>query len=101
MHLLVGAASFFFAAPMRPQNTPPVPKPVPFRSSDGRVTGWKIAIPGERPLASPAIAGGKVFVGGGFGSHEFYAFDAATGRSPSGPPRARTTARLQPLWKTV
>jgi Ca-activated chloride channel family protein len=26
------------------------------------------------------VAGGKVFVGGGFGSHRFYAFDARTGR---------------------
>jgi hypothetical protein len=52
----------------------------PFRSADGRITGWKVKIPGARPLASPAIAEGKVFVGGGFGSHEFYAFDASTGR---------------------
>ena len=55
------------------------PKPVPYRSADGKVTGWKVAIPGNRPLASPAIADGKIFVGGGFGSHEFYAFDATTG----------------------
>ncbi len=33
---------------------------------------WKVTIPGNRPLATPAIANGKVFVGGGFGSHEFY-----------------------------
>ncbi|HXN46700.1 MAG TPA: PQQ-binding-like beta-propeller repeat protein [Bryobacteraceae bacterium] len=53
---------------------------VPFRSTDGKITGWKVRIPGNRPLATPAIADGKVFVGGGFGSHEFYAFDAATGK---------------------
>src|SRR5262249_55430939 len=57
-----------------------VPSPVAFRSVDGKVTGWKINIPGNRPLATPAIAEGRVFVGGGFGSHEFYAFDAATGK---------------------
>src|SRR6516225_3991923 len=57
------------------------PKPVPYRSADGKVTGWKVAIPGNRPLASPAIAEGKLFVGGGFGSHEFYAFDAVTGKN--------------------
>lgn len=62
-----------------PPRTEPVPKPVPFRSADGKITGWKISIPGNRPLASPAIAEGKLFVGGGFGSHEFYAFDANTG----------------------
>jgi Ca-activated chloride channel family protein len=53
---------------------------VPFRSKDGKVTGWKVVIPGNRPLASPAISEGKVFIGGGFGSHEFYAFDARTGK---------------------
>jgi FHA domain/PQQ-like domain len=37
---------------------------------------WQVVIPGpgNRPLATPAIANGKVFVGGGFGSHRFYAF---------------------------
>lgn len=40
---------------------------------------WKVTIPGNRPLATPAIASGRVFVGGGFGSHEFYAFAAETG----------------------
>lgn len=40
---------------------------------------WKQRIPGSRPLATPAIADGRLFLGGGFGSHEFYAFDAKTG----------------------
>jgi Ca-activated chloride channel family protein len=40
---------------------------------------WKAVIPGNRPLATPAIVGGRVFIGGGFGSHEFYAFAADTG----------------------
>ncbi len=53
---------------------------VPFRSGDGKITGWKATIPGGRPLATPAFADGKVFFGGGFGSHEFYALDAATGK---------------------
>ncbi len=51
-----------------------------FRSKDGGKKGWKVVIPGNRPLATPAVVGGKVFLGGGFGSHEFYAFDAATGK---------------------
>ena len=38
-----------------------------------------MTIPGGRPLATPAVVDGHVFVGGGFGSHEFYAFDAAIG----------------------
>src|SRR5258708_6886717 len=58
---------------------PEVAKPVPYRSSDGKTTGWKVTIPGNRPLPTPAVAEGKIFVGGGFGSREFYAFDASSG----------------------
>jgi outer membrane protein assembly factor BamB len=36
-------------------------------------------MPGGRPLATPAVVNGRVFLGGGFGSYEFYALDAATG----------------------
>ena len=58
-------------------------KPATFRTSDGR-KGWELRIPGNRPLATPAYAvvdgRGMLFVGGGYGSHEFYAFDATTGR---------------------
>jgi len=42
--------------------------------------GWRVRIPGSRPLATPAVVGGRVFIGGGFGSHEFYALDLETGR---------------------
>lgn len=42
--------------------------------------GWKIQIPGNRPLATPAYADGKLYVGGGYGSYEFYCIDAASGR---------------------
>jgi outer membrane protein assembly factor BamB len=58
---------------------PKIEPATPYISEDGRIQGWKIAIPGERPLATPAVADGRVFLGGGFGSYEFYAFDAATG----------------------
>ena len=53
-------------------------KPVAFKTSDGK-EGWALRIPGERPIATPAYAAGLVFVGGGYGSNEFYAFDARTG----------------------
>ncbi len=66
-------------APAPARSRPEVANPVPYRSSDGKTTGWKVTIPGNRPLATPAVAEGKVFVGGGFGSHEFYAFDASSG----------------------
>src|SRR6266478_2438488 len=55
-------------------------KPQPFTTPDGKRRGWKVRIPENRSLATPAVADGKVFVGGGFASHEFYAFDAATGK---------------------
>jgi Ca-activated chloride channel family protein len=80
---VAGALSYFAASTwsqprVRPQTGL---QPVPFQSEDGAVTGWKITIPGQKPLATPAVVDGRVFVGGGFGSHEFYAFDAVSGKS--------------------
>ncbi|MFL6333006.1 MAG: PQQ-binding-like beta-propeller repeat protein, partial [Pyrinomonadaceae bacterium] len=54
-------------------------QPASFRTDDGR-EGWVVRIPGGRPLATPAYSKGRLFVGGGYGSHEFYAFEAKTGR---------------------
>jgi Ca-activated chloride channel family protein len=82
IHFVAAAALLFYLAAIgESQNSRPPSglSPVPFHSSDGRLQGWRIAIPGNRPLASPAIGEGKIFVGGGFGSHEFYAFDGTTG----------------------
>src|SRR5262245_17698772 len=53
--------------------------PVSFKTPDGKL-GWVMRIPGSRPIATPAYANGMIFVGGGYGSHMFYAIDAATGR---------------------
>jgi len=50
-----------------------------FGTPDGK-TGWVLRLPGGRPIATPAYADGMLFVGGGYGSHEFYAVDAETGR---------------------
>ncbi len=61
-----------------PSNKPAL-APVSFRTADGK-SGWVVRIPGNRPLATPAYSNGRVFVGGGYGSHEFYAFDAKTGK---------------------
>src|SRR5439155_22087482 len=44
-------------------------------------SGWSVRIPGSHPLATPAVVDGKVYIGGGFGSFEFYALDADTGRT--------------------
>ena len=50
-----------------------------FAPAGSPVRGWKVRIPGGRPLATPAVDHGRVYVGGGFGSYEFYAFDAVSG----------------------
>ncbi|HKW35696.1 MAG TPA: PQQ-binding-like beta-propeller repeat protein [Candidatus Acidoferrum sp.] len=54
-------------------------EPIFYRTPDGK-TGWVLRLPGNRPIATPAYADGKLFVGGGYGSHEFYAVDADTGK---------------------
>lgn len=51
-----------------------------FRTGADGKEAWRVAIPGGRPLATPAVVNGTVYVGGGFGSYEFYAFDAQTGK---------------------
>jgi len=69
--------------PARPGTVTPIPtaglSAAPFATKDGK-KGWRITIPGGRALATPAVTGGTVFIGGGFGSHEFYAFDAQSGK---------------------
>ena len=54
-------------------------QPAAFKTSDGK-EGWVVRVPGGRPLATPAYSDGMLFVGGGYGSSEFYAFDAKTGK---------------------
>jgi outer membrane protein assembly factor BamB len=58
---------------------PRVAPPVSWQSKDGLRNGWKVTIPEGRPLATPAVANGSLFLGGGFGSYDFFALDAATG----------------------
>ena len=50
-----------------------------FATPDGK-SGWVVRLPGGRPIATPAYADGMLFLGGGYGSHEFYAVDSETGR---------------------
>jgi outer membrane protein assembly factor BamB len=66
--------------PSRRGQMPRVNPPIPFQSEDGALRGWVVTIPGRRLLATPAVVDGRVFLGGGFGSYEFYALDADTGR---------------------
>jgi Ca-activated chloride channel family protein len=58
---------------------PRVEPSTPFQSPGGRFRGWKVTIPGAHSLATPAVVDGRVFLGGGFGSYDFYAFDARDG----------------------
>lgn len=53
-------------------------RPKKFKTPDGR-DGWVVRIPDDRPLATPAFADGRLFLGGGYGSYQFYAFDAESG----------------------
>ena len=66
--------------PKRKGHLPQVDEPSPFVSPDGRLRGWRVQIPGRFSLATPAVVDGRVFLGGGFGSYDFYAFDARDGR---------------------
>jgi Ca-activated chloride channel family protein len=54
-------------------------QPQPLKFKAGR-SGWKVQIPGNRPLATVAYEDGLIFVGGGYGSYEFYALEAKTGK---------------------
>lgn len=55
-----------------------VPRPESFKLPDGKF-GWRLKIPGNNPVATPAYSDGMIFVGGGYGSHEFYALRSDTG----------------------
>jgi outer membrane protein assembly factor BamB len=59
---------------------PRVEEPEPFTDADSGRSGWRVRIPGDRPLATPAVVDGRVFLGGGFGSYDFYGLDADNGR---------------------
>ncbi len=56
--------------------------------------GFVTALPTEELLTSPAFANGKIFLGGGFSSHTFFALDAYSGEmrwavgAPDGGPSA-------------
>jgi outer membrane protein assembly factor BamB len=56
-----------------------VDRPSPFQSPDARFRGWKVTLPDLYSLATPAVVNGRVFLGGGFGSYDYYAFNANDG----------------------
>jgi outer membrane protein assembly factor BamB len=58
---------------------PDVPDPISFRCPSSGLEGWKVRIPGERAIPSPAVVDGRLFVSGGFGNFYFYTLDANDG----------------------
>ena len=55
-----------------------MPHPIPIHTPTGR-SGWRVSLAGQHTLATPALYGDLLFLGGGFGSHEFYALSASSG----------------------
>ncbi|HEY9715388.1 MAG TPA: PQQ-binding-like beta-propeller repeat protein [Chroococcales cyanobacterium] len=53
--------------------------PSPFQPSK-TLKGWVVEIPGNHPICTPAYYEGKLYVGGGYGSNDFFCFDAETGK---------------------
>lgn len=51
-----------------------------FRGDRTGFSGWRAQVATGRGIATPAVAGDHVIFGGGFGSHDVYSLDAATGR---------------------
>jgi Ca-activated chloride channel family protein len=76
---VAGAEQPFQGATRRGGGPPRLGAPQPFEDRATGFRGWSVEIPGRRPVVTPCVGGGRIFLGGGFGSHEFYALDAATG----------------------
>ena len=72
----------------------------------GGERAWVTALPSEQVLASPAYGDGKVFLGGGFSSHQFFALDAFGGElkwtiaAPDGGPTAAIYERDKVIFNT-
>src|SRR5262245_25537698 len=54
-------------------------RPLAFKDDATGFNGWRVRLEQPRPIPTPAIAADRLFVEGGFGSYDFYAFDARTG----------------------
>lgn len=52
-----------------------------FKDHTTGFSGWRLRLDPARPVPTPAVSNGRLFVGGGFGSYEFYAIDAHTGHT--------------------
>lgn len=74
-----GSLGFPAVVPRVKVEVPNPLKPVAFHTPDG-LRGWKVQLPGATALPTPAVAQGRVLVGGGFNSNDLYALCADTGR---------------------
>jgi Ca-activated chloride channel family protein len=76
-----------------------------FSFEDGK-RGWITALPSSELLTTPTYGDGKLFLGGGFASHRFFAFDAFRGdlawslAAPDGGPTAAIYDRDRVLFNT-
>src|SRR5262245_7481590 len=61
------------------RNPRPVHSPTAFHDDTTGFNGWRIVLGPGCGVPTPALGGGRLLVGGGFGSYDFFAFDAATG----------------------
>jgi Ca-activated chloride channel family protein len=73
---------------------------------DGGKRGWITALPTRELLTSPAYADGRLFLGGGFSSHQFYALAAFSGEmewamaAPDGGPTAAVVQEGDVIFNT-
>ncbi|MFT5356037.1 MAG: Ca-activated chloride channel family protein, partial [Polyangiales bacterium] len=92
---------------VRPLRIPATPRGATARFSfDQGKRGWVTALPNNELLASPAYGNGKIFLGGGFASHQFFALDAFGGEmlwslsAPDGGPTAAFYERDRVVFNT-
>jgi len=90
----------------------PLPHPTPEPGAnakfnfDGGKRGWITALPERELLTSPAYADGRIFLGGGFSSHQFYALAAFSGEmewamaAPDGGPTAAVIQERDVIFNT-
>jgi len=60
-------------------SSPRVSPPEAFNDRSTGFNGWRIRLDPNRAVPTPAISDERLFVGGGFGSFEFYSINARTG----------------------
>src|SRR5215470_19315134 len=53
--------------------------PLAFHDDTTGFDGWRVVLEPRQGVPTPAVCRGRLFVGGGFGSYDFFALDAATG----------------------